>query len=268
MSWLAHAVNQGFFHEIVKIADSFSGGVDPVGARAPVETTPSPTPSNRPRHTPMASERAEHLTDIAGLGMMGLASADELREALTGTQLMGSTGRDIANLAGLATMAVPSIQAVRHLRQGGKGNLAGGGSKGGNLVNIAGLTALGLPIVDRLQAKFRGDPEEGRFLSDRASALMELGGYGALAGNLYRNKTNIPAADKHEHQAINRQLLGYGILAAPELTHALEGEHPEHPNYDAQGNPLPAKPSVLRPITDMVGLSLLGQPVLGHLRHK
>lgn len=90
MSPLARAIQQGFLQEIVKIADSFSGGVEPVAARVPTDTAPAPTPTptarapRRPAYTPLASERAEHLTDIGGLGMMAGASADELMQAVTG----------------------------------------------------------------------------------------------------------------------------------------------------------------------------------------
>jgi hypothetical protein len=195
---------------------------------------------------------------------MGVASADELREALTGNSALGTTGRELANLAGLATMAAPSIQAARHLRQQGasRKGVAGGGSLGVNVTNLAALGALGLPILDRLQARARGRPEEGRFLSDRQSAISELLGYGAFGANTLRARQGTTGA---ERAAYNRQLAGYGLLAMPEAAHAIDGEHPEHPNYDEYGNLIPPKPSAFRALTDLTGLGLLAQPVAGHL---
>lgn len=246
---------------------STAGPTSAGGLAVPTDTPVSKNRAKRPSR--MASEHAEHLTDLGGLGMMGAASADELREALTGQASLSPSGRELMNLGGLAVMAAPSYAAAKHLQQRGasRKGVAGGGSKFTNYANLAGLTALGLPIVDRLQAKMRGNPEGGRFLSDRQSALMELGGYGALASNLVRAKVTTPLRDKLEHQGLNRQLLGYGVLAAPEAAHAFSNEHPENPVYDAYGNEVPRPKSVIRPMTDLAGLALLGQPVLHHISH-
>jgi len=199
---------------------------------------------------------------------MGAASLSELKEGLTGRPGLSPEARDLMNLGGLGMMAAPSISAARHLAQRGakRKGVAGGGSKLTNAVNIAGLAALGAPILDRMQARFRGRPEEGRFLSDRQSALLELAGYGGLASNLIRAKAALPVGHA-EHKGLNQQLLGYGILAAPEVGHAIHDPHPEYPDYDAYGNPIPKKPSALRAATDLVGLSLLGKPVLDHMKH-
>ena len=260
---------RAFCSELNKIASGESF-VPPAGV--PGTPPPASAPSGvRRRRAPLpylATEHAEHVTDLGGLGMMMGSSADRLYEGVTGKSHLGETGRDLVDLAGLGLMAAPSIQAVQFLQKNrARKGMAGGGSRGANLINAASLAALALPTVDRLQARLRGRPEEGRFLGDRAHAALELAGYGGLTGVLARSKAMTPLKYKQEHQGLNRQLLGYGILAAPELSHLMHGDHLEHPNYDAQGNPIPSKPSILRPITDMVGLSLLGAPVLKHMGH-
>jgi len=266
-------VSQGAFVDTPPVASRLdtpiTGTAGPTSAGGLAPPTPTPVTRARAKAPYLASEHAEHVTDLGGLGLMGLSSLDELREGVTGKAGLSANQRDLMNLAGLGVMAAPSYAAAKHLQQRGadRKGLAGGGSKLTNYVNLAGLAALGLPVVDRIQARVRGKPEEGRFLTDRQSALMELAGYGGLASNVLRAKMTTRASDKLEHQGLNRQLAGYGLLAAPEAIHAIQGEHPEHPNYDAYGNPIPQRPGILRPITDLVGMAMLGQPVAQHLQH-
>jgi len=261
---------RSFCSELNKIASSGAGTALPPTPPAP--GVPAAGAARvRPKRPPLpylATEHAEHVTDVGGLGMMMGGTMDRLYEGVTGKSVMGDTGRDLADLGGLALMAAPSIQAARYLQKNrARKGMAGGGSRAANIINAASLAALAIPTVDRLQARLRGNPEEGRFFGDRAHAGMELAGYAGLMGVLAKNKAQTPLKSVEDHRDMNRQLLGYGILAAPEVSHLLHGDHPEHPNYDPQGNEIPKKPSILRPLTDAVGLSLLGAPVVKHLSH-
>lgn len=214
---------------------------------------------------PYASERAEHLTDLGGLGLMAGANADRLRESLTGQRAMSDTGRDLSDLAGLGMMAVPSIQAARQLHRGGpSAGLAGGGSKLKNIANAASLAALSAPVLDRMQARVRGKGEEGQLMTGKQHALLELGGYGGLAAGVLHGKGKRPAADVKGHTDDKRLLAGYGLLAAPEAIHAVRGDHQEQPTFDMYGNPVD-RPNSLRAATDMAGLGLLAAPSLKHL---
>lgn len=257
---VAAAFQNAFVSEVEKLA---LGLVPP--APDPLKGAPMPY---------LASEHAEHVTDLGGLGMMGVANASRIQEALTGRSSLSDNQRDLLDLGGLAAMAAPSFKAQRYLKAnpGSKAPLAGGGSRGVNLVNLASLGALATPVLDRMQARARGDAEGKRIFSDKTHALLELGGYGGLTGAMLRNKALTPIHDKEEHKLINRALMGYGLLAAPEAAHLLHNEHENHahPQFDVYGNPIPVpreRPGVVRSLTDMVGLGLLGSAPYNHLRH-
>jgi hypothetical protein len=220
--------------------------------------TPAPTLLAR-----MGSEGAEHATDLGGLGLMMGANADRIRESLTGKAVLSPGKRDAMDLLGLGVMAVPSIAAAMAARKGANiAGLAGRGDVRTNVQNAVSLAALATPILDRIQARARGDEEGKQLLGARAHAALEVAGYGGLAHNVAKARA-LPGVTPTERRGFNSVLAGYGLLAAPEAAHLVKGHHPEHAQeHDAEGNPIPRKGAWVRPVSDMVALSLLGAPVV------
>lgn len=174
----------------------------------------------------LPSLRAEHVTDLAGLGLMAAGSASHLRSQLSG---QGETGGPVGpagqagmDLAGLGMMAAPTVAAMSSLGRGrAPGSLAGGGSRFTNIANLAGLGALAVPTLDKLQANIRArragvDPESKMLLGHKAHKVLELGGYGALAAPLLAQGRGMGLGGLS-------QLAGYGALAAPAITNMKEG---------------------------------------------
>lgn len=193
---------------------------------------------------------AEHLTDLAGLGMMAAGSASHLGSQLKGHGdeggVVGPTGQAGLDLAGLATMAAPTAAAMTSLAKGHKpAHLAGGGSKFTNIANLAGLGALAIPTIDKIQARIRAgkagvSPEEKMLLGEGAHKALELGGYGALAAPILRQGRGMGLGGA-------TQLAGYATLAAPHVV-PIEG---------------PARSS-----SEIAGLGLLAAPTIAHLLHR
>lgn len=209
----------------------------------------------------LASEGAEHMTDLLGLAGMTVASADKLRSALktpddpNSSVMGGETGRTGTDLASLALMAAPSAAALHQLRKGAPGaGLAGGGSKGINALNLASLAALMAPGADKLQARLRGG-EDKRLLSDRAHEMLEVGGLGGLSAGVLHGM--------HQDRSLGSLakggtlLAGYGTLAAPAV-HGLV--HPHHEEGAEVPNPDAGKWK--KPLSEIAGLSLLAAPSL------
>lgn len=215
----------------------------------------------------LASQQAEHLTDLAGLAVMGLSSADKLRAATKtpddakASVVGGDVGRGAMDLGALAGMAVPSVAALAHLRQrpGQTGGVAGGGSKLLNAINAASLGALMLPSVDKIQAHVRGGDDK-RLLSDKAHEGLEVAGLGGLAAGVGRGML----ADRSKGNLLSGAALlgGYGTLAAPAVK-GLLSQHHEAP----EGTPNPDAGRRAKPISELVGLSLLAAPSLAHMVH-
>lgn len=211
----------------------------------------------------LASEGAEHATDLLGLAGMAIASGDKLRAALKrpddpNTSVMGGeTGRTSTDLASLALMAAPSAAALHQLRKGGSGaGLAGGGSKAINALNLGSLAALMAPGVDKLQAKLRGGDDK-RLLSDRAHEVLEVGGLGGLSAGVLHGM--------HKDRSLGSLakggtlLAGYGTLAAPAV-HGLV--HPHHAGEGGTEQPNPDAGKWKKPASELAGLSLLAAPSL------
>lgn len=227
----------------------------------------------------LATQAAEHATDIAGLSAMALSSADKLRAASRdpndphASVVGGELGRSALDLAGLGVMAAPSAMAYRQIRAG-KGNphLAGGGSRALNAINLASLGALAIPVADRIQARIRGN-EDKQLLSDRAHEMLELGGLGGLATGVAREHFG----GRSDPGTTKKLLGGYGILAAPSAMALAGGGHhgaspaPPEGGPAVEGAPPPApsaRPPLsarLKPLSELVGLGLLAAPSLAHL---
>lgn len=215
----------------------------------------------------LASQKAEHLTDLAGLAVMGLSSADKLRaatkapEAADASVVGGDVGRGAMDLGALASMAVPSVAALAHLRRNPSqaSGVAGGGSKLLNAVNAASLGALMLPSVDKIQAHLRGGDEK-RLMSDRAHEGLEVAGLGGLAAGVGRGML----ADRSKGNLLSGATLlgGYGTLAAPAIK-GLVSHHEEEPTTA----PNPDAGRKAKPISELVGLSLLAAPSIAHMVH-
>lgn len=209
-------------------------------------------------HNWLASQAAEHMTDLAGLSAMALSSADKLKASMSPednptSAVGGQLGRDALDLGGLAVMAAPSVAAYRKTLQGQGGpHLAGGGSKILNGINLAGLSALAVPVADRIQAHLRGG-EDKQILSDRTHHLLDVGGLATLAGGVAREHLG----GRSDPSTTRRLLGGYSILAAPAAADLIS--HPD-PNEEA-------KPNRLRPLSELAGLAMLASPTLGHLGH-
>lgn len=211
----------------------------------------------------LASEGAEHATDLLGLAGMTIASADKLRSALkkpddpNSSVMGGETGRTGTDLASLALMAAPSAAALHQLRKGAPGaGLAGGGSKGINALNLASLAALMAPGADKLQARLRGGDDK-RLLSDRAHEALEVGGLGGLSAGVLHGM--------HQDRSLSSLakggtlLAGYGTLAAPAV-HGLV--HPHHAEEGEEGAANPDSGKWKKPLSEIAGLSLLAAPSL------
>lgn len=215
----------------------------------------------------LASSGAEHLTDLAGLAVMGLSSADKLRAATrspddTKASLVGGdVGRGAMDLGALAGMAAPSLAALAHLRRRPSevSHVAGGGSKLTNAINAASLGALMLPSVDKIQAHLRGGDDK-RLLGDKVHEGLEVAGLGGLAAGVGKGML----ADRSTGNLLSGATLfgGYGTLAAPAVKGLLSHEHApsEAPNPDAGHK--------AKPISELVGLSLLAAPSLAHMVHR
>lgn len=192
----------------------------------------------------LPTQHAEHVTDLAGLGLMAAGSAKHLHSQLTDSPDSPAANAG-ADLAGLGAMAAPSVAALTSLRhQHAPGRLAGGGSRLVNAVNLAGLGALGLSTADKLQAHIRArkgeDAEKKMLLSHGAHKALELGGYGGLAA---------PVLAQGRHMGVGglSLLAGYGALAAPVAT-------------DMEDTPA-------RTGTELAGLGLLAAPsAIGMMR--
>lgn len=226
----------------------------------------------------LASQGAEHATDIAGLSAMALSSADKIRsqnhpEDPNASRMGGDTGRSLLDLGGLGVMAAPTIAALQKIRQGQGGpHLAGGGGRAANLINLAGLGALAVPVADRIQARLRGG-EDKQFLSDRTHEMLEVGGLGALGAGVAREHMG----GRLDATSAKRLGLGYGVLAAPSAMALASGGHEQPTPPPAPMDPnnpvpppahVPGAPSLwdrAKPYTELAGLGLLAAPSLAHL---
>ena len=210
----------------------------------------------------IASEAAEHATDLGGLGLMAMGSLDKLQTQLRGKDenkgslMGGDTGRSSADLAGLAMMAAPSLAALRHKGPG----LAGGGSKFTNVMNALSLGALAAPVADRIQARMRAQPGEDasskQLLSDGTHHALELGGLAGLSVPVARNL----ARGDISRGAGASLLGGYATLAAPAIdemqAHARSapGEDPHQKMLIGNG--------AGKSMTELAGLGMLAAPSL------
>jgi len=164
----------------------------------------------------LAGLHAEHMTDLAGLGLMGLGSASKLygQVADKGSGPISAPVQGGLDLAGLGAMSAPTLAALGQLARGAQlgEHHAGGGSTLVNVANLAGLGALAIPTADKVQAHIRarkgGDVESKMLLGHKAHKALELGGYGALTAGALANSAN----DPWEKAMITG---GYGALAAP-----------------------------------------------------
>lgn len=135
---------------------------------------------------------------------------------------VGPAGQAGMDLAGLGLMAAPSAAALSPLARGhAPEHLAGGGSKWVNVANLAGLGALAIPTLDKLQANIRArragvDPESKMLLGHKAHKALELGGYGALMAPVLAKGRGMGLGGA-------TTLAGYGTLMAPTLTNMKEG---------------------------------------------
>lgn len=206
----------------------------------------------------IASEHAEHATDLGGLGLMAAGSADNLRSQLLhgddnkGSLMRGPAGRSAADLAGYVAMAAPSLAALRHT---GNEHAAGGGLRWVNLANLAGLGALGVSAVDKLQANIRAkNPEEAHhkmLLPHSVHQALDLGGLGTLAGTAFLKARGGTTREKIDAATLGA---GYGTLAAP-LAEDVYTEHvnPQHKQVFT---------GAVRPASELAGLGLLAAPSL------
>jgi len=85
-----------------------------------------------------------------------------------------------------------------------------------DIANIAGLASLAAPTADKLQASYRArkagvDPESKMLMGHKAHALAELAGYGALSAPVIHN---LRSGQVPLHSAA-QTLGGYGVLSAP-----------------------------------------------------
>jgi hypothetical protein len=132
----------------------------------------------------------------------------------------GQAGMDLAGLGVMAAPTVAELSSWKHHVPAGVGH-AGGGSRWTNIANLAGLSALAVPTLDKLQANIRArragvDPETKMLLGHKAHKALELGGYGALAAPLLAQGRGMGLGGLS-------QLAGYGVLAAPTITNMKEG---------------------------------------------
>lgn len=204
----------------------------------------------------IASQHAEHVTDLAGLGLMAASSADKLRRQLRRDKDMeaGETARIGADTAGLGVMAVPTIAALgaRTLTP----HHAGGGSRATNAINALGLGSLLLSAGDKLQARLRSnegeDPSKKQLMGHAGHAVADIAGLGILAAPALREAVKTRKLPWDQAALLG----GYGTLIAPSV-----GDLHEH--YTGRENALSSGP--LRSATELAGLGMLAAPSMSHL---
>lgn len=107
---------------------------------------------------------------------------------------VGQSALDLGGLATMAVPTIAALNQLRKGGWRPQEGLAGGGRTLTNVANIAGLGALAVPTADKIQAHFRAspgeDPESKMLLDHKVHRALELGGYGALMGGTLTNRDN------------------------------------------------------------------------------